>query len=257
MDINLMVVNCGNSRISVGSFAAGELRYTKKLPAGEPESWPEAITAAWKCIAGSVRPAVAGASVNPGLDGPLNDLVMRATGEKIQWVGPVLELPIEVQTEAPAETGVDRVLNIAAAYEQLGKACAVVDAGTAVTVDFCNDKGDFIGGAIAPGLRMMLQSLHEKTARLPAVQFERPERAIGASTAAAISAGVYHAIRGLVREVVEEYATELGRWPEVIATGGDARELFEGWEVIHAISPDLTLYGIALAYVEHQINHEM
>ncbi len=63
-------------------------------------------------------------------------------------------------------------------------------------------------------------------------------------------------MKWLVREMVENYATDLGRWPEVIATGGDAAALFGGWEVIHAVSPDLTLYGVALAYTEHHIRND-
>jgi type III pantothenate kinase len=164
-------------------------------------------------------------------------------------------LPIKVKTEHPVETGVDRALTIAAAYEQLGKACVVVDAGTAVTVSFCNDQGEFLGGAIAPGVSMMLQALHDNTARLPKIEFERPTELFGRDTTGAIQQGVYHAIRGLVKETVENYAMELNNWPEVIATGGDAAKLFEGWELIHAISPDLTLYGIALAYTNHRIKH--
>jgi pantothenate kinase type III len=67
--------------------------------------------------------------------------------------------------------------------------------------------------------------------------------------------GVHHGIRGMVKELVERYAMELGTWPELIATGGDAQALFEGWELVHAIAPDLTLYGIALAYVQHHSKH--
>jgi type III pantothenate kinase len=83
-----------------------------------------------------------------------------------------------------------------------------------------------------------------------------PTGMIGKSTDEAIRQGVYHGIRGLVKELAENYATELGRWPEIIATGGDAQALFEGWELIHAIAPDLTLYGIAQAFTEHHIRHD-
>ena len=68
-------------------------------------------------------------------------------------------------------------------------------------------------------------------------------------------ARVFFGVRGMVRELVENYATELGSWPELIVTGGDAQKLFEGWELVHAISPDLTLYGVALAYANHHIKH--
>ena len=208
MDINLMVLNLGNSRLAIGVFAAGELQFIKRVGHDQRGDWPAVIAEAWGRIA-----------------------------------------------EQPAETGVDRVLNIAAAYEQMGKACVVVDAGTAITVDCCNDQGDFLGGAIAPGVGLMLDALHAKTARLPRASLEIPEGIFGQSTTAAIQHGVYHGVRGMVKELAENYATELGFWPDIIATGGDAPVLFENWELVHAIAPDLTLYGIALAYVNHHIKH--
>jgi type III pantothenate kinase len=125
-----------------------------------------------------------------------------------------------------------------------------------VTVDCCNDNGDFLGGAIAPGLSMMVDALSQRTAGVGRVSFSPPSGAVGDSTSAAVSQGVYHSIRGLVREIAENYAMQLGQWPEIIATGGDAHQLFDGWELIHAISPDLGLYGIALAYTNHHIRHE-
>jgi type III pantothenate kinase len=178
-----------------------------------------------------------------------------ATGQKIQWVGREIELPIKVLTKPPTDTGVDRIVNCAAAYEQMQKACIVVDAGSAITVNVCNDQGDFLGGAIAPGVGMMLDALHEKTARLPRIEFAVPTDEFGQSTQQAILHGIYGSIRGLVKELAEHYAMALGNWPEIIATGGDASALFKDWELIHAISPDLTLYGVALAYTNHHIRH--
>ncbi len=139
----------------------------------------------------------------------------------------------------------------------MGNACVVVDAGTALTIDVCNDAGEFLGGAIAPGAAMMLHALHDKTALLPAVKLAKPEDAWGKNSEQAMLQGVYHGIRGIVKELVEQYATALGQWPDIIATGGDAAMLFGDWELIHAVSPDLTLYGIALAYTEHHIKHGM
>ena len=103
---------------------------------------------------------------------------------------------------------------------------------------------------------MMLDALHEKTSKLPRVsKFAAPAEPFGRSTEQAILHGVYHGIRGMVKELVEQYATELGAWPDLIATGGDAETLFRDWELVHAIAPDLTLYGVALAYAEHHIKH--
>jgi len=256
MEINLLVLNVGNTRIGTGAFIAGELRSVVRVSNdADRAQWTDAIRRAWEELGGRDA-AVAAASVNPPMIEPLEHVVEQVTGQEIQWIGKQIELPIGLLTDPPIEqTGVDRILNIAAAYEQMGKACVVVDAGTAITVDCCNDNGDFLGGSIAPGVKMQLDSLHEHTARLPRIAFRSPGGAFGKSTEQAMLHGVYHGVRGMVKELVENYATELGNWPDIIATGGDAKMLFEGWELVHAISPDLTLYGIALAYTNHHIRH--
>ena len=256
MEINLLALNVGNTRMALGVFVAGELKYATRVPHDQRANWQGKLAEAWGQIKGRENAAVAGASVNPGLVEGIEHAVREATGQKVEWVGKDLDLPIKVLTNPPGDTGIDRVLNIAAAFEQMEKACVVVDAGTAITVDCCNDKGEFVGGAIAPGVEMMLDALHQKTARLPRVEFQPPAHPFGQSTVEAIRHGVYHGIRGLVKELVENYATELGFWPDIICTGGDAPRLFDGWELVHAISPDLTLYGVALAYAEHHIKHK-
>jgi type III pantothenate kinase len=256
MDINLLVMNAGNSRLAIGVFEAGELTHVTRLPHEQRGEWAAKIGEAWAKIKDADEPAIVGASVNPGVLESLEHVVQETTGRKIEWVGREIDLPIKVLTENPAETGIDRILNVAAAYEQMGKACVVADAGTAVTVDLCNDAGEFLGGAIAPGVSMMLDALHDKTAKLPRVEFEIPTGPYGRDTANAIRHGIYHGIRGMVKELVENYATALGTWPDLITTGGDAVKLFSNWELVHAISPDLTLYGIALAYTNHHIKDE-
>ena len=254
-DINLLVLNLGNSRLAMGTFAAGELGQVKRIPHALRKDWTAAIAEAWASLHGADGAAVVAASVNPGLNEALEHAVEQAIDRRVNWIGKEIDLPINVVTDNPDQTGVDRVLNIAAAFEQMGTACAVVDAGTAITIDVCNDAGEFLGGAIAPGAKMMLDALHEKTAKLPSVDLSTPHGAFGRDTEQAMLQGVYHGIRGMVKELVENYATALGQWPELIATGGDAHKLFEGWELVHAVAPDLTLYGIALAYVNHHIKH--
>jgi len=256
MDINLLVLNLGNTRLAIGVFSEGKLESVTRIPLENRADWQGKIADAWSRIKDSESPAVAGASVNPPLLEAVEHAAGLATGSAVQWVGRDLDLPIQVKTASPAETGVDRVLNIAAAYEQMGKACVVADAGSALTVDVCDDTGAFLGGAIAPGAGMMLTALHERTAKLPLVPLEPVANpGIGRETKQAILQGVHTGIRGMVKELVESYATELGSWPDLIATGGDAEKLFAGWELVHAVAPDLTLYGIALAYTEHHIKH--
>lgn len=255
MEINLLVVSVGNSRIAMGTFVAGKLENVQRMPANESADWTGRVGELWKKISGRDNAAIVGASVNPPVAEAFGSVVEKTAAQRIVWIGRDVELPISLKTEQPKETGVDRVLNIAAAYEQMQKACIVVDAGTAITIDCCNDDGEFLGGAIAAGAKMQLAALHERTAKLPTVELAIPEGPFGTSTSQAMLQGVYHGIRGMVKELAENYATELGSWPEIIATGGDAKLLFEGWELIHAIVPDLTLYGIALAYVENDLKN--
>ena len=256
MDIDLLTLDLGNSRLGIALFKAGELVYTRRATVGQRDDWRGMIAEAWDHLDENRREAagVAGAASNPMLVEPLEFAAKKATGRRVEWAGSDLDLPIKVATDEPTKTGIDRVLNVAAAYEQIGRACCVVDAGTAVTIDFCDDEGTFLGGAIAPGLRVQLQSLRDATGgRLPEVAAAVPDGLVGTDTEQAMRHGVWHGVRGLVQQVVERYALSGNAWPDVVATGGDAKLLFDGWELIHALSPDLTHYGIAAAYAEHHI----
>lgn len=257
MEINLLALGIGNTRLHAGAFVAGELKHVRHLPAETPGDWPAMLREIWTSELGeSSDPAVVACSVVPDRNAALEAAVNEATGgETVEWVGRDVDLPIPVTTAEPKKTGVDRVLVTAAAYEQLNKACVVVDAGTAITVNLCNNEGALVGGAIAPGATTMLAGLHDRIPTLPSVTFEVPTDEFGRDTVGAIRHGATHAIRGLVQTMAERWAEQMGTWPEVIATGGDAKALFDGWEIVHAISPDLLLYGLALAYTNHHIKH--
>ena len=138
------------------------------------------------------------------------------------------------------------LLNAAAAFDVLKQSCVVVDAGTAVTVDFVDGSGTFHGGAIAAGAQLSLDALHRRTAQLPEVVLARPLEAIGHSTVEAMRGGAFHGVRGMVRELVEHYAEQAGSYPTVIATGGDAELLFADFDLVERIVPELTLMGLAV-----------
>lgn len=259
MDIDLLVVSVGNTRTAFGAFVDGTLSTVRRADNLDHAAIAAALDDVWKSLAGRSGAAVAGVCVREGLREIVAGEVARVTRQPVRWVAhdlpgggaaaKTIPVPFPVRTEHPERTGLDRILATAAAFEQLGRGCCVVDAGTAVTINFCNDKGEFLGGAIAPGVRAQMRALHQAAPALPLPTPVRPSGAVGRSTEDAICQGVYHGIRGLVREVVENFATQVGRWPEVIATGGDADLLFGDWELVHAVAPDLILYGIALAYV--------
>lgn len=162
---------------------------------------------------------------------------------------------------AAATVGVDRLLcALAAAHRSGGQPCAVIDAGTCLTVDFVDGFGVFQGGAIAPGVGLMLGSMHAGAPALPALTPPRkgddlswmdgPEvmGAAGKSTRQAMTLGALNAARGLVRWQVEKFAELAGRYPRVIATGGDAPLLFEGDDLVEHVVPDLQLVGMVAAW---------
>ncbi len=194
------------------------------------------------------------ASVND----PVADRLEDALRDEAPLAGRVHRLGRDLPILAPhtidegSMIGQDRLLCGLAAFEKAGQACVVIDAGTAVTVDFIDGTGVFHGGAIAPGASMMLRSLHEWTAVLPLLTPEplpigEDEPAWGTNTKDAMLLGMHAAMRGLVVHLIDRYAEAFGGYPQVIATGGDAPLLFKDEPLVEHVVTDLQLQGIWLA----------
>lgn len=163
-------------------------------------------------------------------------------------VGRKLKTGIKVRTDNPREVGADRIVNSVAAVERWGGPIIIVDFGTATTFDCVNAKGEYIGGAIAPGFRISEEALVSKTAKLPRVEVKRPPKAIGANTTAAIQSGLYFGYVGLVDALAARCKEELGGSAKVVATGGLAQLLGEDCHTIEEVDPFLTLRGLVLLY---------
>lgn len=245
---NLIAINVGNTRTHVGKFVDGELVEHVRCANRDAPSILQTVLGWWESIAELPAVAIALASVVDQVAESLTSMIQDQLSIDVYRVGEDLPIPIGMQLDPETITGVDRLLNAAAAYDGLKEACVVVDAGTAITVDFVDGEGTFHGGAIAPGAQMQLHALHEYTAALPELDFSRPDDdAFGRSTAQAMLKGVYHGIRGMVWRLVEQYAQRYGAYPQVIATGGDAETLFADDELVDRIVPHLTLRGIRAA----------
>jgi type III pantothenate kinase len=190
------------------------------------------------------------ASVNPPAADALADLLESAHNLEVHRFGKHLPIPLALALDDTSTVGQDRLLCALAAYSRAKQACIVIDAGTAITVDFVDGQGVFQGGVIAPGLRMMLDSLHQHTAALPSVDLAKPDDArgvFGKDTRHAMLLGVRNAAIGLARYTAERYAEAYEAYPQIIATGGDAPLLFDNDQVVEHIVPDLQLQGIAEA----------
>ncbi len=248
MSFNGLAINVGNTRTQFAPITDGSLGDLQHVPHDRAEDLPDAINAVYQSLtdAGHADPVALLASVNQSAaDNVIEALTIcqcpTATVED--------HLPVPIGRKLDPETivGVDRLLNAAAAYDKLKQAVIVVDAGSALPVDFIDGEGTFHGGAICPGAQLQLKALHQHTAQLPELTFTKPEETLGHSTAQAILTGIYHGIRGAARELVEAYAAEYGAYPTVIATGGDAVALFSDYDLVGAVVPELTLQGLVVA----------
>lgn len=241
----MLVVDVGNSRTQVGRVLNDHVEETASLKNEDAAGIVDRIVTWWTKLPPDDTRVVLMASVNDSIADRLASMLNDQLSEEIYRVGDDLPVLIAEDLDPETITGVDRLLNAAAAFDTAKQACVVVDAGSAVTIDFIDGSGTFHGGAIAPGAQMQLRALHDFTESLPEIEFSTPARdGYGKSTSEAMLHGVYHGIRGLVRRLVEQYAVTYGAFPMVIVTGGDAEVLFGEDELVDRIIPHLTLLGI-------------
>jgi type III pantothenate kinase len=164
------------------------------------------------------------------------------------FVEPGIKTGMPVLQENPADLGADRLVNAIAAFERYGGPCIVVDFGTATTFDVISARGEYIGGAIAPGLGISADALFSRAARLGRVDVKRPPKVIGTNTVTHLQSGLYYGYIGLVDGILERIAAELGSQPRIIATGGLARQIAEDSRFISEIDDMLTLDGLLILF---------
>lgn len=246
MNVNLLGISIGNTRTRLGVFVDGKLTETDTYENRHAERLSEAIERAFTPLREREDAIVLMSSVKPQLNASIAQMVTDALAQSPRWVERDVPIPIGRRLDPEAMVGEDRLLNAAAAYDVMKQACVVIDAGTAITIDLVDGDGTFHGGAIAPGAQMMLDALNQRTAQLPEVAFDAPSEAVGHNTIEAMRVGAFYGLRGMVRELVEEYAQALGAYPAVIATGGDGSLLFHEYELVDRVVPDLTLMGLAV-----------
>jgi len=159
-----------------------------------------------------------------------------------------VDLGLKALLDQPSEVGADRLVNAVAAGETYGGPLICVDFGTATTFDVVDGDGNYVGGAIAPGINLSLDALHAQAAKLPRVVPERPDRVIGTNTISAMQSGIYWGYVSLIEGMVRRIQDEFGAPMNVIATGGLAALFAEATDVIERTDADLTLRGLYLIY---------
>lgn len=163
-------------------------------------------------------------------------------------VGPGVKTGIAIRYENPKEVGADRIANAVGGYYKYRCALIIVDFGTATTFDYVTKNGEYLGGAIFPGIGISSDALFEHTAKLPRVEFQKPNRVIGRNTVESIQSGLFYGYISLVDGMVEFMKKEGGEDPLVIGTGGYVEKLAPMSRTIKIVDKDITLYGLKFIF---------
>ena len=193
---------------------------------------------------------IAISNVVPPVQQALGSMCQKYFGVMPLFVEAGVNVPIRLVVDNPAEVGTDRIANAVGALSQYRAPLIVIDFGTATNFDCVNARGEFIGGAIAPGITTAVDALLRRAARLHRVEFVRPKDVIGRNTVTNIQSGIVYGYAGLVDGIVERMRLEMDGTVSVIATGGLAPLIADVAKSIQHVNPDLTLEGLRLIY-EH------
>ncbi len=167
-------------------------------------------------------------------------------------VGPGLKTGMPILYENPLEVGADRVVSSVAAFEKYGGPAIIVDFGTAATFDVVSSKGEYLGGAIAPGIQIAAEALYLKTAKLPRIEIKKPKKAVGKTTVESMQSGLYFGYLGLLESVISEIKKEIGNNPTVICTGGFSSQIRKEMKSIDHYEPFLILEGLRIIYEKNR-----
>jgi type III pantothenate kinase len=252
----LLAIDTGNTQTHIGAFDGEELVEHWRFTTDEEATADElAVRMAGVLeLRGLDLEAVDAAiisSVVPPLTPEYTRMAERYLGVRLLSVIPGVKTGMAIRMDNPHEVGADRLVNAVAAYNRFGGACAVADFGTALTFDAISGEGDYLGGVIGPGVRISLEALSARAAKLPEVDLAEPEGVIGKTTQAGMRSGIIYGFAGAVDAIARRIEAELGPETQFIATGGGAEAIVPYCDAIEEIDDLLTLTGLRLI---HELN---
>lgn len=251
----LLAADVGNTQTHLGAFDGERLvehwRFQTRSGATGDEL-AERISGFFSLSGMSLKDVdgVCVSSVVPPLGNQFEQLSTRYLGAPCLTIGPGLKTGMPIRIDNPLEVGADRLVNAIAAYERFGEACIVVDFGTGINIDVVSAEGDYLGGAIGPGLEISLTALIDRAARITRIDLDPPETAIGRSSRAAIQSGFVFGFAGMIDGIVRRIEDELGE-AKLLATGGLAKVVVPFTETIDEVDDMLTLKGLHLIHARN------
>jgi type III pantothenate kinase len=252
----LLALDIGNTSIHIGLFSGEKLEATWRIGV-EAEKLPDeygvllmSLLSTHSVGLADVDACIVGCDVPP-LIPTFEDVCRRFFKIEPMVVGHGLRTGVRILYDNPRQLGADRIIDAVAAIKLYGMPVVVVDFGTATVFDAVNEAGDYLGGAIAPGIGIASEALFSRAAMLYRVQLERPPAAIGKNTITAMQSGILFGYVGLVEGLVRRFKAELGGNPTVVATGGWAKQIASETDCIDVVDPDLTLTGLRII---HELN---
>ncbi len=252
----LLVIDIGNSNVAIGVFEGEKLCATWSIATDVHKTADEYAILLLNLLphhgldSSQVKQAIL-CSVVPPLVATFEELCRRYLGISPIVVGAGIKTGIRILYDNPREVGADRVADAVAAFRLYGGPVIVVDFGTATVFDAVSEEGDYLGGAIAPGIGISAEALFEHAAKLPRIELVRPKRAIGRNTVSSMQSGIIFGYVGLIEGVISRFQQELGGKARVVATGGLANVIARETPMVDIVDPHLTLVGLRLI---HEIN---
>ncbi|MCR2823398.1 type III pantothenate kinase [Lederbergia panacisoli] len=249
----IFVLDVGNTNIVLGVYQGNDLKYHWRIETSRHKTEDEfgmAINALFQHVGLRFEDinGIIISSVVPPIMFTLERMCVKYFQEKPLIVGPGIKTGLNIKYENPREVGADRIVNAVAGIHEYGSPLVIVDFGTATTFCYINEKSEYMGGVIAPGIGISTEALYSKAAKLPRIEITHVDEIIGKNTVAAMQAGILFGFVGQVEGIVKRIIEKSKQKTAVVATGGLANLIASETKMIDIVDHDLTLKGLQLIY---------